>query len=71
MRAVCAAGRCSTQGIGQGMGEVLTQPLMAIDRNDDPLIGDESKYVCWYSEITPDKPQAAIQRAKPSERQSP
>mmetsp|Transcript_22880 Transcript_22880/g.53547 ORF Transcript_22880/g.53547 Transcript_22880/m.53547 type:complete len:181 (+) Transcript_22880:98-640(+) len=47
--------------------EVLTQLARGIDRNDDPVLGDEGKCVQWYGNVTKDDNQAAITMIKPGE----
>mmetsp|Transcript_52542 Transcript_52542/g.97279 ORF Transcript_52542/g.97279 Transcript_52542/m.97279 type:complete len:185 (+) Transcript_52542:96-650(+) len=47
--------------------EVLVQLAKGIDRNDDPVLGDEDKCVWWYGDVTKEDLQAAIRMVKPGE----
>lgn len=47
--------------------EVLTQLARGIDKNDDPVLGQDEKCVYWYGDVTKDDLQAAIRMVKPGE----
>jgi len=47
--------------------EVLVQLARGIDRNDDPVLGDEEKCCWWYGDVTKEDLQAAIRMVKPGE----
>mmetsp|Transcript_3742 Transcript_3742/g.9547 ORF Transcript_3742/g.9547 Transcript_3742/m.9547 type:complete len:185 (-) Transcript_3742:123-677(-) len=46
---------------------VLKEMALAIDREDDPVLGDGSKCVFWYGEVTAKDNQAALRIMKPGE----
>lgn len=46
---------------------VLEQLARGIHREDDPVLGDDTKCVYWYGDVTKDDQQAAIKMVKPGE----
>jgi len=47
--------------------EVLTQLAKGVDKNQDPILGNEDQCVYWYGDVTKDDLQAAIRMIKPGE----
>ena len=46
---------------------MLEQIAKGIHREDDPVLGDDTKCVPWYGDVTKDDKQAAIRMVKPGE----
>ena len=53
----------------KGSSEVLEQIARGIHKKDDPVLGDDTKCVPWYGDVTRDDKQAAIRMVKPGESQ--
>lgn len=49
------------------LDSVLEQLARGIHKEDDPVLGDDTKCVYWYGDVTKDDQQAAIKMVKPGE----
>eukprot|EP00435_Cladocopium_sp_Y103_P075591 s8_g60.t1 len=51
----------------QQLRDVLAQLAKGIDKDDDPILGDDEVCVSWYGDVTKEDLQAAIRMVKPGE----
>eukprot|EP00419_Tripos_fusus_P000105 CAMPEP_0172687730 /NCGR_PEP_ID=MMETSP1074-20121228/21906_1 /TAXON_ID=2916 /ORGANISM="Ceratium fusus, Strain PA161109" /LENGTH=172 /DNA_ID=CAMNT_0013507243 /DNA_START=103 /DNA_END=624 /DNA_ORIENTATION=- len=51
----------------QMLEDVLMQVLQGVNKNQDPVLGDNKECVYWYGDVTSDEPQAMLKMTKPGE----